>query len=52
MIEHLFLHYGAGAKFFRPLTNWRLWNRFCWTVIVMGIIGWLAAFLFLRGLVE
>lgn len=46
--EHLFLQYGAGSKLFKPLTNSRLWNRLCWALIVMGIIGWIAAFWLLR----
>lgn len=52
LIEHVFLQYGAGAKVFKPLTGSPLWNRICWALIVMGIIGWLAAFWLLRGLSE
>jgi len=52
VIEHMFLRYGAGAKLFDPLTSWRLWNRFCWTLIVIGFLGWVAALWLLRGLSE
>ena len=52
LFEHLFLHYGAGAEIFAPLTRSRYWNTFCWTLIVLGILGWIAALWFLRGYTE
>jgi hypothetical protein len=29
LFEHFFLHYGAGAEIFAPLTRSRFWNTFC-----------------------
>ena len=52
IIEHAFLQYGAGARFFKPVTTSRLWNRFCWLLIIMGICGWLLAFWLLRNFTE
>ena len=52
IIEHAFLQYGAGKKFFEPLTRTRLWNRICWALIVLGVAGWLAAFWLLRNISE
>lgn len=50
--EHFFVQYGAGAHLFGPLTRWRYWNRFCWIVIVVGILGWILAFWLLRSFTE
>jgi phosphate/sulfate permease len=52
LFEHLFLHYGAGAEVFVPLIRSRFWNRFCWIVIVLGILGWIAALWFLLEYTE
>ncbi len=52
LFEHCFLHYGAGAEIFAPLTRSRLWNTFCWTMIVLGVLGWVVALWFLRGYTE
>ncbi|MBV9762170.1 MAG: hypothetical protein JO340_16525 [Acidobacteriaceae bacterium] len=52
LFEHIFLQYGAGAKLFKPLTRSPLWNRICWIMIVLGILGWVAAFWLLRGITE
>lgn len=40
LFEQLFCRYGAGSHIFKPLTNWRLWNRIAWTLVVLGILGW------------
>lgn len=50
--EHLFLRYGAGAHLFQPLTRCRFWNGFCWSVIVLGVIGWICGLWLLRGYAE
>jgi hypothetical protein len=42
--EHLFLRFGAGAHHLEPLTKSKYWNTFCWTVITLGIIGWIVLF--------
>ena len=52
LFEHFFLRYGAGAELFAPLTRSRHWNTFCWTLIVLGILGWIVALWFLRGYTE
>jgi hypothetical protein len=52
LFEHFFLHYGAGAHIFAPLTRARFWNTFCWTIIGLGILGWIAALWFLHGYTE
>jgi len=52
IIEHAFLQYGAGAKCFEPLTRTRLWNRICWALIVLGFLGWIAVFWWLRDFTE
>jgi hypothetical protein len=48
LFEHLFLRYGAGSEVFKPVTRNRFWNRICWTLIVLGIIGWIFGLWFLR----
>lgn len=40
LFSHLFLRYGAGAEWFKPVTGWRLFNRVSWIAIILGIIGW------------
>jgi len=52
LFEHFVLHYGAGAEIFAPLTRSRFWNTFCWTMIVLGVLGWVVALWFLRGYTE
>ena len=42
--EHLFLRFGAGAHLLEPLTKAKYWNTFCWTLIAVGIIGWIILF--------
>ena len=42
--EHLFLRFGAGAHLLEPLTKSKHWNAFCWTVIALGILGWIVLF--------
>jgi hypothetical protein len=44
--EHLFLRFGAGAHHLEPLTKSKYWNAVCWTVITLGIIGWIILFWF------
>jgi hypothetical protein len=50
--EHLFLRFGAGAHHLEPITKSRYWNAFCWTVIALGIIGWMILFWVLRTFSE
>jgi hypothetical protein len=45
--EHFFLRFGAGAHLLEPLTKTRYWNTFCWTVIALGVFGWVILFWFL-----
>ena len=52
MCEHFFLHYGAGSRIFAPITNCKLWNRFCWIVIALGIAGWIVGLWLLRSYSE
>jgi hypothetical protein len=52
LFEHLFLQYGGGARYFKSLTSYRFWNRFCWTAIVLGILGWAVGLWFLERLSE
>jgi hypothetical protein len=42
--ERLFLRFGAGAHLLEPLTKAKYWNAFCWTLIAVGIIGWIILF--------
>jgi hypothetical protein len=42
--ERLFLRFGAGAYLLEPLIKSRYWNVFCWTLITLGIIGWIILF--------
>jgi len=42
---NVFVRYGSGAERWRPLTETKWWNAACWTLIVVGIIGWVV-FLF------
>ena len=39
--EHFLLRYGAGSHIFHPITRSRLWNRISWTLIGVGIVGWM-----------
>lgn len=48
LFEHLFLRYGAGAKVFRPIVDWRFFNRLAWIAIVFGIFGWACFVWYLR----
>jgi hypothetical protein len=52
LFQHFFCEYGAGSHLLAPLTRWRYWNRFCWAIIVAGIIGWIVALWFLRSFTE
>lgn len=49
LFERFFVYYGAGAQIFAPLTRAPFWNTFCWTLIVVGMLGWIAALWFLRA---
>jgi hypothetical protein len=40
LFEHLFVRFGAGAHLLEPITKFKYWNAFCWTVIALGIVGW------------
>lgn len=42
--EHLFLSFGGGAHLLEPLTKSKYWNAFCWTLIGIGIVGWIILF--------
>jgi hypothetical protein len=42
---HVFVRYGAGSNHWRELSTAPWFNAACWTLIVVGIIGW-AVFLF------
>lgn len=46
--ERLFVRFGAGSYLLDPLTKSKYWNAFCWTVIVLGAIGWAVLFWFLE----
>ncbi|MBV9264910.1 MAG: hypothetical protein JO061_01955 [Acidobacteriaceae bacterium] len=48
LFEHLFLRYGAGSGLLKPLTGFRCYNAFAWTVIGLGIAGWIFGLWFLR----
>jgi hypothetical protein len=47
--ETVFLRYGAGSHVFHPLTRNKFWNAICWTLIVLGVIGWILALWFIRA---
>jgi hypothetical protein len=47
--ETIFLRYGAGSPLFHPLTRNKFWNLICWTLIVVGVIGWILALWFIRS---
>jgi hypothetical protein len=42
---HVFVRYGSGAEWLRPITQTKWWNTASWVLIVMGLIGW-AVFIF------
>jgi hypothetical protein len=42
---HVFVRYGSGAEYLRPITQTKWWNAACWILIVVGMLGW-AVFIF------
>ena len=37
-----FLSYGAGQHYLIGLTKTKIWNLLSWTLIGMGVVGWVA----------
>lgn len=43
LFQNLFVRYGTGSTVAMRITQWKYWNAFAWTTIVVGTLAWAVA---------